>query len=130
MQFILTGFTQKLEFRVFAFEGRREDKSRADYTVKADLGLIRKYGIRVQDLPLLCRALLDMTTEDEQQRDWTYGETEMSLYEKGTVATRIAAAAKKRLTYRPPVSNAGAGWRSPQPAAGVSLIQEPVIAIV
>ncbi len=118
MQFILTGFTQQLGFRVFGFEGRREDKSKSNYTVKADLGLIHKYGIRVQELPLLCRALLDRTTEEETQRAWTFSEAEMSLHEKDCVATRAAASAKKRLTRKPPVTNAGAGWRTPQPVLG------------
>ena len=116
MQFILTGFTQQLGFRVFGFEGRREDKSKSDYTVKADLSLIQKYGIRVQQLPLLCRALLDRTTEEETQRAWTFTEAEMSLHEKDCAASRSAAAAKKRLTRKPPVTNAGSGWRTTQPA--------------
>jgi hypothetical protein len=117
MQFILTGFTQQSGFRVFGFEGKREDKSKADYTVKADLDLIRKYGIRVQELPLLCKAMLELTTEDEERRAWTYGETEMSMHEKDCVAARVAATAKKRLTRKPPVATPGVGWRAPQPVA-------------
>lgn len=120
MQFILTGFTQQLGFRVFGFEGRREDKTKSAYTVKADLGLIRRYGIRVQELPLLCRALLDRTTEDEKQRAWTYSEAEMSLHEKECSAARLAASSKKRLARKPLVTNAGSGWRVAQPVLGAS----------
>ena len=59
MQYILTGFTHDMGFRVFAFEGVGEDRVRTEYRVKADLALIRRYGIRVQELPLLCRAVLE-----------------------------------------------------------------------
>ena len=62
MQFVLTGFTQDLGFRVFAFEGIGADRIRTKFTVKAELALIRNYGIRIQELPLLCRGLLDRRT--------------------------------------------------------------------
>lgn len=122
MQFILTGFTQQLGFRVFGFEGKRDkgdDKAKTSYTVKADLNLIRLHGIRVQELPLLCRAMLErimLEPSSEAQLAWTFTEAEMSLHEKDSVAARVAATAKKRLTRRPPVTpNTGAGWRLQQP---------------
>ncbi len=59
MPFILTGFRQDMGFRVFAFERRETTRSRMEFTVKADLGLIRRYDIRMQELPLLCRSLLE-----------------------------------------------------------------------
>ncbi len=59
MQFILTGFRQDARYRVFEFEGIAADRSRSAFAVRADLGLIRQFGIRVQELPLICRSLLD-----------------------------------------------------------------------
>ena len=41
MQFVLTGFTQDLGCRVFAFEGIAVDRMRTPFTVRADLALIR-----------------------------------------------------------------------------------------
>ena len=63
MQFILTGFTQDLAFRVFAFERMGLDRIRTKFVVKADLALVRRYGIQVQELPLLCRTLLDRSDD-------------------------------------------------------------------
>lgn len=100
MQFVLTGFTQESGYRVYGFEGTRQDKSKTTHTIRTDLALIRRYGIRVQELPLLCRAMLDVTTEDEAQRAWTFGEAEMSLHEQESAAARLAA--KKRFVRRPP----------------------------
>jgi hypothetical protein len=96
VNFILTGFTQIEGFRVFGFEGRRSGKTLAIHTVRADLDLTRRHGIAVQDLPLLCRAMLDRTPEDEERRAWIFTEEEMSRHERTCEAARAAAAARKR----------------------------------
>jgi len=51
VQFSLIGFRQDTGFRVFTFEGTAADHTRTAYTVRADLALTRKHGIRVQDSP-------------------------------------------------------------------------------
>ncbi len=58
MQFSLIGFRQDTGFRVFTFEGTAADHTRTAYTVRADLALTRKHGIRVQEFALLCREIL------------------------------------------------------------------------
>ncbi len=63
MQFVLTGFTHDKGFRVFTFDRIGEDRVRTKCTVRADLSLIRNYGIHIQELPLLCRGLLDRSDE-------------------------------------------------------------------
>jgi len=95
MQFVLTGFTQDTEFRVFEFEGVKADRTRAQYTVRADLGLVRKYGIRVQELPLLCRVLLDKCGENEEQRALIFSEDDMQLRAKDCAQAREIAAMRK-----------------------------------
>ena len=82
MHFILTGFTQDMGFRVFAFERRGEDRIRTKYTVRADLALILRYGIRLQELPLLCRGLLERRENGEEAGALTFTEDEMCLYAK------------------------------------------------
>jgi hypothetical protein len=114
MQFILTGFTQDMAFRVFAFEGVKADRTRAQYTVRADLGLVRKYGIRVQELPLLCRALLDKCGESEEKRALTFSEDDMQLRARDSALARETAALRKP-PRRPAAANIGTAWRVPQP---------------
>jgi hypothetical protein len=97
MQFILTGFTQSTGFRVFAFERIGADRTRTPFTVRTDLELIRKYGLRGQELPLLCRALLERHDEAEEERTWIYTEDEMRLYASNCAAERDAAQKKKWL---------------------------------
>jgi hypothetical protein len=113
MQYILTGFTHDMGFRVFAFEGVGEDRVRTEYRVKADLALIRRYGIRVQELPLLCRAVLERRNETKEQRTFTYTEADMCV-QADVRATRDAATQKKKTPRRTPSENVGSAWRGPQ----------------
>ena len=111
MRYILTGFSHDTVFRVFAFQGVGEDRSRTEYEVKADLVLIRKYGIRVQELPLLCRGILERRHEGDEHRTFTYTEADMSSFCADARAARDAAAQKKKAPRRLPIENAGTGWR-------------------
>jgi hypothetical protein len=102
MQYVFNGFTQDTGYRVFAFEGIAPDRARTAYSVTVDLSLSRKYGIRVQELPLLCRAVLERDGKDGDRRAFTYSEDDMSL-------RAIASAASQTAKRRPPrpISRAG-----------------------
>lgn len=115
MQFMLMGFTQEMGFRVFRFERMGADRTRMEYRVRADLALTRKYGIRVQELPLLCRRLLERSGESEQQPMITYTEADMRLQASDYAAARDAAAQKRKPPRRPHGENLGSAWRGPQP---------------
>ena len=116
MQFILTGFTQDMAFRVFAFERMGLDRIRTKYAVKADLALIRRYGIQVQELPLLCRNLL-VRNDGAEERDHTltFTEDDMCLHAKGCAAAKDAAAQRRKPSRRPHSENVGAAWRGHHP---------------
>ena len=116
MQFILTGFTQVTGFRVFAFESTATDRTRTAYTVRADLALTRRYGIQIQELPLLCRALLERRSEGDQPNTVTFTEDEMRLHANTCAEARHAALLKRKVPRRPAPGRPGAvGWRAPQP---------------
>lgn len=102
MQYVLTGFTQVGGFRVFAFQGIGADQTRTAFTVQAELSLIRLYGILVQELPLLCRALLEQTGELKAERSLTYSEDEMRRHADVRTADKEAAQRKKSLRKIPP----------------------------
>jgi hypothetical protein len=114
MQFILKGFSHELGFRVFRFDGVASDRTRTLFTVKADLALSRTYGIPLQELPLLCRALLDEHYEADSNHDLTYSEREMRMHAVNRAAMRDAAAQKRKPARKPPIGNIGAAWRAPQ----------------
>ena len=113
MQFVLTTFTQDMGFRVFAFEGIDADRVRTTFTVRVDLALIRTYGIRMQELPLLCRSLLERRDAASGVHALTFTEEEMGIYSKDCATARAAAAQKRKPPRRPPSENTGSAWRVP-----------------
>ncbi len=116
MQFNLVGFSQDTGFRVFAFESVAADRTRTEYRVRADLALVRQYGIRVQELPLLCRGLLERGSEGEQKYALTFTEEEMRVHARNCAEARNAAIQKRKPMRRPVNSgHIGSGWRTPHP---------------
>jgi hypothetical protein len=114
MQFILTGFTQDAAFRVFEFDYVGSSQPRTQFTVRADLDLTRRYGIRVQELPLLCRGVLETRGESEEARAFTLTEEKMMVYMKDGAAAKELAAQKKK-PRKPMAENLGAAWRGSRP---------------
>ena len=124
MQFTLTGFSQVQEYRVFTFEGVAADRSRSAFTVRTDLALTRQYAIRIQELPLLCRAVLERH-EGDQLHALTFTEDDMRVY--ANMATARDEAAKRRKPARSPSTDlAGAAWRTtPRPAEnGIDILDK------
>jgi hypothetical protein len=93
--YTLTGFSHDLGFRVFTFE-RIVDHVRTAYVVRADLALARKHCVPIQELPLLCRTLLERRREGDSARLYTFGEAEMCEYENVRAARRAAEMEKRR----------------------------------
>jgi hypothetical protein len=112
MTFVLRGFAQVKEFRVFAFDGISEDRSRAPYTVRADLALSASYGIRLQELPLLCKRLLDQKCDNVKERAFTFTEAAMREY-AGDLALAREAAKNRKPPKRPEAGQAASPWRGP-----------------
>jgi hypothetical protein len=82
------------------------------YSVRIDMALARRYGIRLQELPLLCHAILD--TNPENTRALTYTEADMSQF-AATAAARDRAAKNRKPPRRPANETLGAAWRVPPP---------------
>lgn len=106
MQISLTGFSQDMGFRVFAFECVGEDKVRASFQVRADLLLARKYGIPMQELPLLCRRILERRQVGDQQRMYTFTEADMCV--QADLRAEKIASQKRKPPRKQPRENIGA----------------------
>jgi len=113
MDFTLTGFRQDREIRHFRFQATDDDRMRREFTVDADVGLLRKYGIALQELPLLCRRLLEKNPLSRETQVVTFSEDLMREHAEHCESLRRAAI-EKRKSYRRPRSNRlGQGWRNP-----------------
>ena len=78
MDFLLTGCRHVASVRVYAFEGVASDRTRTAFTVSIDTGLIGKYAIALQDLPLLCRQFLERRAPAPESQALTFTEAEMA----------------------------------------------------
>ena len=87
MEYVLTSFDHESNIRKFWFEGIDADRKRTPFMVCVDLGLIRKYEISLQELPLLCRYLLERQAADAQIRVLTFTEADMQGHADRRAAT-------------------------------------------
>lgn len=111
-QFLLTGFTQTGGIRIYAFEGK-VDARRIDYTVEVDLALIQGYGIRIQDLPLLCRELLQQLAQFDEVSALVFTEQRMRSHAEKLALARENAEHRKKPPRHLPNTDSVTGWRTP-----------------
>jgi len=109
-QFLLTGFTQAAGIRIYAFEGRI-DARRIDYTVEVDLALIPGYGIRIQDLPLLCRELLQQRAQPDEISSVVFTEQQMRSHAEKLAVARDEAEHRKKQARPFASADVETGWR-------------------
>jgi hypothetical protein len=107
MQNTLVGFTHH-SFRVFWFDRRGDDNIPNRCDVRADPALTRTDGIRVQELPLLCRGL-ETSVEASGVQSLTFAESDMRAcaHERDAVRRR---GAKKQKPWRKPAGASVSGF--------------------
>jgi hypothetical protein len=109
MHFVLTGFRQSDHTRRYYFDAIEKEHERQQVTVSADVDLARRYGISLQELPLLCLRLLE---GHRNAASISFAEPEMVRWAADKRAAR--AEVENRPARRRPISSsvAGQAWRS------------------
>jgi hypothetical protein len=92
MRFTFTGFRPDGGYRIFSYEGIGENRVRLPFTVRVNLEWCRQHGIRLQELPLFCVAVLEQRTGEE--RDLVFTEDAMARSVEDASAAQEAEAAK------------------------------------
>ncbi len=111
MEYVFTGFKQVEAIRHYGFEGIGADRSRTKYNVQADVALLRKYAIALQDVPLLCRRFLQEREGNDDLVSVMMSEDSMRKHADARTAL-IEDAARKRKQHRTPLSSKiGQAWR-------------------
>ena len=110
LEFLLNGFTQSAGIRIYAFEGRGDDR-RIEYTVEVNLALIPGYGIRIQELPLLCRDLLQHRAESDESSAFVFTEQNMRSYADELARARSDAEHRNKQPRHAASANSG-DWRT------------------
>jgi hypothetical protein len=101
LEYVLTNFQQQLNIRRFFFKGTNAAKERLEYIVGIDLTWARKYGIPVQELPLLCVRFLEQRTDDLQPRGVNFTEAQMANYASERDAEKKRSESKRRGHFKP-----------------------------
>jgi len=99
MNFALSEVTNEQSLRRFRFEMLGGGQPRPAVIVTADLVLVRKYEIPLQELPLLCLQLLENQTGGPN-RTLVFPEKEMIEYANRRRMAKVLAEQKRR-THRP-----------------------------
>ena len=111
MQFVLAGFRQSDRTRRYYFDAVDKDWKRTRVTVSADLDLVRKHGISIQELPLLCCGLLE---GHPNVAALDFSEAEMAVCADKRAAAR-AAKDNRPARKRPFSKDPGQAWRGLPP---------------
>jgi hypothetical protein len=109
MEFVLTGFSQEINVRRYTFDAIGADRSRKQVSVGADLGLIRQYKIPLQELPLLCRRLLEGNLD---AKTLMFTEKDMVGYANDRAAAQEVADQKRRAHRMAASAKVGQAWRT------------------
>lgn len=95
MGFILLGFSQEDNVRHFAFQRIAADGTRTGFTVHADLLLARQFNIKLQDLPLMCRQMLDSRPDPADAAKLTVTADDMRIHVESTTAGTASSATRR-----------------------------------
>lgn len=119
VEFVLTGFSQENNIRRYTFQALPAGNARPSgnptkrWTVSADLSLMRKHKIPLQELPLLCKRVVEAQGENAQPDDsLAFTERDMLGYANDRSAAELAAELKKRARRMPSSSRVGMAWRT------------------
>jgi len=97
--FLLSRFHQEDGIRHYTFERADDGGTSTEFTVDADVRLLRKYGIALQELPLLCRHLLEQQEVGAPERAVTFTEQLMKEQADRRAALKQAAEEKKKVYH-------------------------------
>ena len=111
MQFLLTGFSQSANVRLYSFQAVNSAGMPREFTVGVDLNLARQYAISLQELPLLCRKLLEGQPAMGEVGSLTFSEQEMLGIAGRRAEAQREAEQKSKNRRRPPSSKVGQAWR-------------------
>jgi hypothetical protein len=120
MEFVLIGFRTENNIRRYAFDAVSSSHVRTHVTVGADLRLAREYRIPLQELPLLCRRLLESLPEAPPRQtpksQLMYTEKEMVGYAKDRAQAETVAEQKRRAHRVPVIRRNGSRPGAPKTA--------------
>ncbi|HWC95172.1 MAG TPA: hypothetical protein VG456_00445 [Candidatus Sulfopaludibacter sp.] len=111
----MTGFSEESGVRRFKFKGTFANRTNEEFMVETDVALARKYSIPLQELPLLCRRLLEKDSELLNRRLIVFDEQLMREHSDQRAAAERASHERRKAHRRPSPTRVGEHWRGQQP---------------
>jgi len=116
MKLVYMGFSHETTgVRLYRFEGVVSQEIRKGFLVTADIALLTKHHVRIQEVPMICLRLLESSAEAEPQLEvLVLTEADMLNHVQAQAAEKEKAAAKRtKRPFRPanPVA-LGMAWKS------------------
>ena len=111
MDFMFTGFREDHGIRRYTFRGVSGDRTQGEFTVHADTVLLQKYGIPFQELPLLCRRLLERKQPNGPSEAVMFDEDLMREHADEREALKQNAQMHKKKYHKPNSGVPGEAWR-------------------
>jgi hypothetical protein len=114
MKFLYMGFSHETTgVRLYSFEGVASPDSRKGFLVTADIALLTKHCVHIQDVPMMCLRLLESSAETEPQLEsLVLTESDMLTHMRAKAAEKTAKKKSKR-PFRPASAVAlTMAWRS------------------
>src|SRR3989442_839434 len=117
MKFLYMGFTHKTNgVRLYNFEGVVSEGIRKGVLVTADVSLLTKHRIQIQEAPMMCMRLLESSAETEPPLEFLVLTEADMLNHVRAKAADVAAKKRAKRPFRPANAVAvGMAWRSPRP---------------
>lgn len=101
MQYLLMAFRQHDNVREYSFKGTGPDMTPVDFIVDVDLALVRRHRIPMQDMPLLCRRLLEEKSVSEPELRITFPEERMQDLARRAEAEKASQESRRRGFFKP-----------------------------
>ena len=117
MKFSLVSYEQRNGTRNYTFEVMSSTNVRHRVRVTAELSLLLKHSIPLQDMPLLCvRALGALNLEEVAPPEvLPFTETDMLLHNVARQAALELAASKRKASRKPDADRVDGEWRGHRP---------------
>jgi hypothetical protein len=95
MEYLLENYRQTSGVRVFVFDGISPDRTHARFTVSVDTALLAAHSIALQELPLLCRQLLEERATSGGSHTLTFAAADMEHLAAARAEARHAIRQRK-----------------------------------
>lgn len=100
LAYVLLGSQTRANVREYTFQGTTSSQRHVTFIVHVDLKAALKHRIPVQEIPLLCRRLLEEKPVADQESEVSFTEERMADYARDQATKRNTTPSNRRAAFR------------------------------